>query len=202
MSLNMSVPKVSVCVPAHFGMENYDFFMERLVASLDRQTFRDFELVITHVGTMPMNSNAAIKQATGEIIKVLYMDDYLYDENALQHLVDNWNGGWAVSGCVHDDGSTLMNPHFPKWSTDILSGINTLGSPSVLAFENDYPLLFDERMSWMLDLDLYCRLFERYGEPNLINYIDVGIGIHSGQMTQKLTDEEKLAEVKLFHESN
>lgn len=187
----MSKPKISICIPTH-DMELTDFFVDRLLLSLDKQTFRDFEVKMTKEGKMAENSNAAIKCATGEIVKVLYMDDYLYDEYALQHIADAFDKGakWAVSGCVHDNGS-IHNPHYPKWSEDVRAGLNTIGSPSVLSFLNDDPLLFDERMSWLLDCELYGRLFDRYGEPTLINYLDVAIGIHKDQMTNILSDKEK-----------
>lgn len=198
MSWNM--PRISVAIPTH-AMANGEFFLKRLTDSLDAQTFRDFELVITTEGSMPVNSNSAIKKAKGEIVKVLYMDDYFYNNQALQRIVDVFDNGanWAVSGCIHDDGTTVSRPHFPKWTPEILKGVNTIGSPSVLAFRNDNPLLFDERMSWMLDLDLYRRLYDRYGEPTVINYIDIGIGVGEHQMTNLLSLKEKIAEEELFH---
>lgn len=187
------MPKVSICVPTH-DMENGEFFLERLTDSLDKQTFRDFELIITKEGKMARNTNAAIKKARGEIIKILYMDDFLYDKNALQHLVDGFSGGWAASGCVHDNGANISNPHFPKWNDEVKNGNNTIGSPSVVAFANDTPLLFDENLSWLLDCELYGRLYARYGEPTIINYLDIGIGIGDHQTTHTMSDIQKQAE--------
>lgn len=177
-------------------MENKDFFMERLMNSLDQQTFKNFEVIVTEDGKMAENTNSAIKKATGDIIKLLYMDDYLYDKDALKHIYLSFTGGWLASGCIHDDGNSLTNPHFPKWSQNVKNGVNTIGSPSVVAFANDKPLLFNENLSWMLDVELYGRLFERYGEPTVINYIDVGIGLHPGQTTHLMSDEEKQREVE------
>lgn len=188
------MPRISVCVPIH-NMQNGEFFLKRLMASLDRQTFRDFEVVVTEEGRMAENTNAAIKKAKGEIIKILYMDDFLWTDNALQHVSDKFEGGWMASGCVHtEDGYHFFNPHYPSYNHDITKGDNTIGSPSVVAFANDNPLLFDENMSWLLDVDLYGRLYQRYGEPTIIDYLDVGIGIHPGQMTNLLTEDEKRSE--------
>lgn len=224
--MSMSKPKISICVPVH-KMENWEFFIKRLFRSVFEQSYKDWELLIAvaneddeirtflHSTELPSeyvpfsivlgakgmaaNSNAAIKQANGEIVKMLYMDDYLYDENALQHLIDGWRGGWAASGCIHNDGVSAYNAHFPKWAEEVYKGVNLIGSPSVIAFKNDGQTLFDERMSWMLDLDLYRDLYDKYGEPTIINYLDVGIGTHTGQMTHILTDAEKQHEVELFH---
>lgn len=196
----MSNPKISVCVPAHREMEHYEFFMGRLVSSLDNQTFRDFELVVTHEGKMAHNSNEAIKKARGEIVKVLYMDDYLYSPDALKHVAENFTGGWMVTGCVHDNGEQIYSPHTPTYSEDIHTGNNTIGSPSVVAFENNDPLLFDERLSWLLDCDLYSRLYKRYGEPILLDSIDIGIGVGSHQTTHIMSDRDKLAEFEYLKE--
>lgn len=187
-------PKISVCVPTH-AMDHADYFLGRLKDSLDQQTFRDFELIITKEGKMAENTNAAIKKASGEIIKILYMDDFLFSRNALQRLVDNFKGGWYASACVHTyDGFLFEEPHMPSYNSDIRSGNNTIGSPSVIAFENNKPLLFDENLSWLLDCDLYARLYDRYGEPTLCTDLDIAIGKGFHQMTYKLTDMEKESE--------
>lgn len=189
----MSAPKISVCVPIH-NMENGGFFLKRLTDSLARQTFQDFELIVTERGRMAENTNEAIRRAKGEIIKLLYMDDYLYSPHALEHIANEFKGGWLVTGCVHDNGEDVGNPHLASWNQDARTGVNTIGSPSVIAFENNNPLLFDEHLSWLLDCELYGRLFDRYGEPQILNHLDVAIGLHQGQTTHLMSDAEKLKE--------
>ncbi len=185
-------PKISVCIPI-YDMKNIDAFLCRLMNSLAIQKFRDFEIVITKDGAMAENTNSAIKKAKGEIIKILYMDDYLAHENSLQEIVDNFKGGWLVTGCEHDTGSgKRFNPHYPTFRHNDVD--NMIGSPSVLAFENKEPLLFDETMTWLLDYDLYKRLYVRYGPPIIVNGLNVVIGIGEHQATNLLSDELKLKE--------
>ena len=187
-------PKVSCVIPFHW-MENWSFFLTRCLKSIEEQSFTDYEIVVMKVGSMPVTSNAVIKACKGEIIKVLYMDDYLAHQNSLKNIVNAFTGGWLVTGCEHDTGDGFRrNQHFPEWNDEVPKGTNTIGSPSVLAFANEEPLLFDERLSWLLDCELYGRLYKRYGMPTILNDINVVIGLHSGQMTQKLTREEKEAE--------
>ena len=187
--------KVSVCLPVH-PMADRNYFFKRVMDSIERQTFKDYEVVITEEGKMAKNTNAAIKKAKGDIIKILYMDDYFAHDQALQTIVDNFKGGWLATGCIHNDRKRLLNPHFPSWSEGIKQGVNTIGSPSVVAFENDNPLLFDENLSWLLDCELYTRLYKRYGQPAIFNDVNVVIGIGEHQMTHILTDEEKKKEVE------
>ena len=185
--------KLSITIPTH-NMDDADFFLARLIKSLQIQTFRDFEIVITKDGQMAENTNAAIKKSKGEIIKLMYMDDYLAHSESLKMIVDNFKGGWLATGCAHDNGDgKLFNPHLPSYE-GIPNNMNTVGSPSVVAIENNNPLLVDENMSWLLDVDYYKRLYERYREPTLLNDLNVIIGIGSHQMTHILTDEEKLME--------
>lgn len=188
------MPRLSICVPTH-DIPERKAFLTRLTKSLEVQTFQDFEIVITDEGKMAENTNAAIKKAKGDIIKILYMDDFLYSPNALQNLVDGFEGGWLASGCVHtENGVDFYNAHFPEWNSDMAAGMNTIGSPSVIAFENDEPLLFDESLSYMLDCELYVRLYERYGPPTLLNTLDVAMGLGTHQTTNIMTEHEKLEE--------
>lgn len=187
-------PKISICIPV-YEMPNKDFFIERIMESIRSQSFRDFEIVVTEEGKMAENTNAGIKKAKGEIIKILYMDDFLAHTDALQEIVDNFKGGWLVTGCEHSDGHSRFNKHYADYNENIHTN-NTIGSPSVLAFENKDPLLFDETLTWMLDCDLYKRLHDRYGKPTILDDINVVIGVGNHQTTHILSDEIKNKELE------
>lgn len=185
--------KISICTPIHQIPETKQF-LKRIEDSLSSQTFQDFEWVITDEGKMAKNTNAAIKKAKGDIIKILYMDDCLAQVDSLEQIVNNFDKGWLASGCVHSDGEHIFNEHFPSWNDRMKEGMNTIGSPSVVAFENNNPLLFDEELSWMLDCDLYVRLYEKYGMPTLLDHVNVIIGLGDHQTTNKLSDKDKMYE--------
>lgn len=190
--------KISICVPIH-DMKNSAFFLRRLLESIERQTYKNYEIIITSDGKMAKNTNSAIKKAKGDIIKILYMDDYLAHADSLEVIAENFNGGWLATGCLHSDGTNIGNPHFPKWNELVRKGVNHIGSPSVVAIENANPPLFDENLTWVLDCEWYGRLYDCWGEPTLIDDPNVVIGIGDHQMTNILTDEEKLKEVEYIH---
>lgn len=199
--------KLSVVVPIHKKMSNRAFFLDRLVQSLMDQTFKDFELIITQEGTMPVNTNAGIKRARGELIKILYMDDFLAHKDALQSIVDSFdeNDMWLATGCLHQDSSpdTLEephSPHIPYYSTDIHLGNNTIGSPSVVTLRNTGALLFDEHLSYLLDCDLYHRYYSIYGPPKLLDDLGVVIGLHAGQTSNTMSQKAKAAELYYIKE--
>lgn len=182
-------PKISIVVPIH-EMKNGEFFLWRLVNSLTSQTFKDWELIITRDGLMAENTNSGIKRARGELIKILFLDDYFAHDNALRDIVEHFRFRWLITG-------TSTNPH-PLWTDNIEIGNNRLGSPSALTILNDYPMLFDERMSWLLDCDYYRRMHDIWGKPDILEGVNVILGTGDHQMTNILTNEEKLAEHELM----
>lgn len=174
-------------------MENWQFFLNRCLKSIEQQAFKDYEVILVKYGDMAITSNRTIESAKGEIIKVLYMDDYLTSPYSLYEIADGFKGGWLVTGCQHNDGKNIGNFHSPS-TVGLSDKQNTIGSPSVLAFENNDNLMFDENMTWLLDVDLYIRLLERYGEPTILNTPNVTIGIGSHQTTNLLSDQLKVNE--------
>ncbi len=191
---------ISICIPYYSRMKNAEFFLNRCLNSIKAQSYTDYEIVITDKGNMAENSNRAIKQAKGDIIKILYQDDYFTNGNALQVIADSFKSGWLSTGCVHEVNGTITNPHLPEWTDDIETGNNKIGSPSVIAFENNNPLLFDEKLGWLLDCDLYKRLYERYGEPTYVYEYCTTIGVHPGQATNIMSNGEKLKEQSYLKE--
>jgi hypothetical protein len=93
------------------------------------------------------------------------------------------------------DGLTVKNV-LPYYNDKMYMGENTIGAPSVLTIRNKNPLLFNENLRWLLDCDYYTRLFEKFGEPKVINDYLVCIGVGRHQATNILTFEEKNKEVE------
>lgn len=210
--------RLSVAIPTH-DMANADFFLRRSLDSLSRQSFKDFEVVISDnadtdvissalnnytdlldiayvknpIKGMAPNTNNAMRYANGEIIKILYLDDFLAHDDALK-LIDEAFGAyhWLVTSCKDEDGPV----HHPHYDDEIYTGKNTIGSPSVLAVRNEPDmLLFDENMTWLLDCDYYKRAFDTFGFPRFLKDVNVTIGRHSGQMTNLISNEIKGAEL-------
>ena len=178
-------------------MEDGNHFLWRLIQSIMAQTFKDYEIIITQEGSMPLNSNAGIKKARGEIIKILYLDDYLAHKDALKEIVDAFSPEtqWLVTGCLHQfTGGPQEDPHYPQWNDELYTGKNSIGSPSVLSFRNEGHLLFDESLTWLLDCDLYKRYYDQYGPPTILNDLSVVIGTGEHQSTYLISNERKAQE--------
>ena len=192
----MRNPTISIVIPIH-DMPNGSFFLWRLIQSIVTQTYKDYEIVIVQDGLMAENTNAGIRKANGELVKILYLDDYFAHENALKDIVESFmeNDTWLVTGCLHQSGIEPPHSyHEPKYTDDIYTGNNCIGSPSVLTFRRGGTEYFDTQLSWLLDCDLYKRLHDKYGLPTILNSPNVVIGLHQGQTSNLLSDEDKKKE--------
>lgn len=191
------MPKVSIVVPFHW-MKNWEFHLMRCLMSIEAQTFTNYEIILTKAGSMPVNTNRAMAAAKGEIVKILYMDDMFAHADSLKRIVESFTPEthWLATGCLHEhsfDGNP-KNYHSPFYNDTIEQGINTIGSPSVLAMRRASVLFFDEKLSWLLDCDLYKRLNENYGAPDLLDEPNVIIGIHDGQTSNLMSLKDKKKE--------
>lgn len=204
-------PKLSVVIPV-YPMENGEYFLRRSLFQLSLQTFKDFEVVIPENAETPQyqhvlddfpqltfnyfinprygmaaNTNAGLRAAQGELIKILYQDDCLAHERALETIIERFTGNWLITGC-----DTNPNPYL---TSNILEGNNKLGSPSVLTIKNTEDMIFfDESLKWLLDCCYYHRMHELYGEPQIISGVEVIMGTGDHQQTNILSDYLKAKE--------
>lgn len=109
--MRISDKKVSICIPAYQEGK----FLRRLLESIEDQTFRDYEVIITddsadesvrnvvkefekddrityiknrgRLGS-PRNWNECINHSSGEYVKLMHHDDWFAEKNALGEFVD------------------------------------------------------------------------------------------------------------------
>ncbi len=213
---------ISICIPTYEMHGKATELLTRSFNMLKKQTYKNFEIIISdnseddviknlcknpdyqslnikyfqnpRKGLAP-NTNEAIKKASGQLIKILFMDDFLANENSLKDIVDNFKGNWLVSGCGHDKGDgKIFNIHFPIYNRNMHLGKNTIGSPSVLTIKNEDIMFFDENLSWVVDCDYYKRLYDKYGKPDILNKVNVIIGLGEHQTTNHLENKSKQRE--------
>ena len=188
--------RLSIAIP-YYKFPGSGQLLSRCLNSIAAQTFKDYEIVVTDEGKMAENTNASIRQSKGELIKILYMDDYLAHENALQDIANNFKGEWLVTGYTH---TNLDQHNIPFYNDQIHTGKNTIGSPSVLTIKNGLDIYFDENLTWVLDCDFYRRLHDRYGNPTILDDINVVIGTHPEQASYKIPETIKQWEYRYAKE--
>lgn len=190
--------KISLAIPYH-QTEQTAFFLHRLLQSISRQSFKNYEIILTSDGAFAENHNSAIKKAKGEIIQMVQMDDYFTHKDSLQNIVNayeqNPDKAWAITSCLHYTNGAEGNHHIPYWTDDIFTGNNRLGSVSTLSMRREKALLFEEPLSWLVDVELYYRLYLKYGEPIYIQTPNVSIDTRLDRLSHTLSDEFKINEI-------
>jgi hypothetical protein len=209
---------ISVCIPAYemkgMGVEYLEYSFNILYS----QTYTNFETIISDHSTSDeikdlcdqwsqvlniqyfkneskrgissANINNAIKKANGDIIKILFQDDFLYDEYSLEKQLEYFKGDWMVTACCHYNGEEIYKPFYPRYHDNIQYGENTISSPSVLMFRNKNVLEFDENLFWLMDVDYYKRLYNMFGNPSICSYITVVNREHNNQVSNTLATKE------------
>lgn len=192
--------KISILVPFHF-MPNWDLYLERCLKSIEGQTFKDYEIITMKYDRAANTQNRLIKDAQGELLKILHMDDCFTSPDSLQRIVDNFSqfDYWQAAGCYHSvDFGEPTAPHFATYAQDIHTGNNTIGAPSVVTFRNGLGVYFDEDLDWLYDVSLYKKLYDQYGPPKILDEYPITVGLHSGQLTHQIPDDIKRKEVELM----
>lgn len=225
--------KVSICIPC-YEMNNLGAtFLHFNLTKILFQTYDNIEVIISDhskddsilnicrdfsnkgleilyirnenmIGNSSANLNEAIKSAKGDIIKVIFQDDFLYHDRSIEDIVNEYkkdnNIKWLVTSCCHtENGSMYYNYMDPKYTENILEGNNRISSPSVLSFINsDDKLLFDPEFVWLMDCDYYYRMYQKYGLPFYLKSINVVNRHWGGQLTKTLSPEVTENEHKII----
>ena len=141
-------------------------------------------------GNGPANTNKAIEMCSGDIIKVMFQDDFFYDTESLEKIHSEFEKNdsmWLVNGCNHtnDDGYNFYWEMYPKWNDKIIEGVNTISSPSVLSFRRECfnEIKFDEKLVMMMDCDYYFNLKSKYGDPIYLNDVLITNRVHPNQIS-------------------
>jgi len=216
--------KVSICIPC-YEMENLGAtFLHFNLSKILFQSYENIEVIISDhssndsilnickdfsergldilhirnpnmIGNSSANLNEAIKSAKGDIIKVIFQDDFLYHDRSIEDIVDEYKKDssvkWLVTSCCHtENGSTYYDYMDPEYTENILEGNNRISSPSVLSFINsEDKLLFDPDFVWLMDCDYYYRMYQKYGEPFYLKKTNIVNRHWKGQLTKTLSNE-------------
>jgi SAM-dependent methyltransferase len=209
---------MSICIPAYEmngkGFEFLDFNLSKIY----EQSYNNLEVVVSDQSNdysvmracakwseklkivyakskkrgSSSNINKAMQCATGEFIKIVFQDDFLYHKDSLRIIVDNIKPEtkWLTTGCEHTtDGKTFIRPFYPVWNDRIREGINTISSPSVITIKNSNILLFDEELLNLMDTDYYYRLKMRYGLPTIVRDLSIVNRVHPDSVSSSMVDE-------------
>jgi glycosyltransferase involved in cell wall biosynthesis len=158
-------------------------------------------------GSSSANANFALQHAGGELVKILCQDDFLAGPDAIEQTAAAFapSSAWLVSAYsfTADRGSAGETYH-PRLNADIHL-VNTIGTHSCLTIRRVERLeLFDERLIWFMDCEYYRRLYDRFGEPVVLDDVTVVQLVWPGQVTNTLASTAALrrAEERLVRQAH
>ncbi len=223
---------ISVALAIHDrGQEGY-LYLEQILNSLKAQTSNNFELVISdssersdykdliqefqdfykieHVLynkiSLGGNVNNAIKNSSGEVIKILCSDDLIISKNMIKTTEKSFRDEsliWLLYSSVDFDyvdeftnKLNIVGHRVPKWNEDIIYGFNTISGLSVISFRNNKEIFFDDNLRLYIDVDFYYTLKNTYGMPKIIKNHMIANRSHPDQDQRKVSDKDKTAEIE------
>jgi glycosyltransferase involved in cell wall biosynthesis len=223
--------KISIAIPTYAYEGNGVVYLANSLKLLCKQTYKNFNVVISdhsidnsiydliqlfnekldiHYfknergrGIISPNLNESLKQCDGEWIKILFQDDFLYNEFSLEKTVNaiqqDINKKWLITRFVHTiDGYNYYNDFYPAYHDKIYLGVNTIGCPSVISIKNENILFFNEELNWLMDVEYYKRMYDMYNDPIILNEITVVNRNASDRLSHRITEETKINETNLL----
>jgi glycosyltransferase involved in cell wall biosynthesis len=153
------------------------------------------------------NWNYLLKKAEGNYKILVHHDDYFSDNFSLEKIYNEFenNGEFMVgflSFIVENNfkkfyyGKFSLNQIF-KHPEDLLF-VNYFSSPSCLVLNQKVDLLYNEELKWLVDVDLYSRLFKKYLKIKLISNASMVIGKGNQRVTNTITRKDILREFYLL----
>lgn len=146
------------------------------------------------------NANHAINQATGDIIKIMFMDDYFTGEGALNHYITalaDPGKHWAIANSIWvDDDGKHMRDFNARYDGALPKGKNTIGMPSVIAFKKT-DLRFDASFTSSFDTEFYYRMYQQYGPPAHIPERVIAQRIHKNSLSSLQKDHRSVDLIKM-----
>jgi glycosyltransferase involved in cell wall biosynthesis len=226
--------RVSICIPCYEMHGKGGEFLSFNLSKILVQTYKDYEVIVSdhsisdlvkdvcdrylslgmdikyfrnesNRGNSSSNINNAILHSEGDLVKILFQDDFLFHPGSLNDVVHSFQKNkirWLVSACCHSlDGKTFERDYYPRYTEDIMEGNNLISSPSVLSFlKTTKQILFDENLVWLMDCDIYKRLYMEHGDPFYLNSINVVNRTWEGQFNNHIPHEKKMWEIQYGRE--
>ncbi len=233
MTASQNSYKVSVCIPAY----NYPHLLHRCLQSIVNQTYTNIEIVVTDDSNTnqlqevvdafqdsrilyykneqplgsPANWNAAIKKASGDLIKILHHDDYFTHTNAIATFVNAFEQQpdilfWFSKHYNDFSGKKIESKLSAKLVAKIeqfpskLLLMNVIGAPSVTMLHKEvvHHILFDEKTHWMVDVIFYIDVLRQFRKIGFIQEPLVSITAGSALQVTNTTNGIRKIEENIY----
>ena len=210
--------KVSICIPCYEMKSKGIEFLNDLLYSINFQTCLPYEVCISdhsmnddllflcdkykdlniiyaknnhNRGSNSSNINNAISMSSGDVIDIMFQDDFYYNQDSLHTRVESLIHYWSLTSTIHmNDNKEFFWRLDPLWRDDIYLGRNSIGSPSLCTLNRDCFLEFDENLKMLMDCDFYMNMKLNYGYPDITHIITVVSRKWEGQMQNHIDQQQ------------
>ena len=221
-------PRITVCTPVSISEPRQLSYFRELMLSYEKQDYVEKEILVSDDSKNSMieevcrefeergnqvkyfqtdqkgiakNLNYAIGLATGDIVKILFQDDFFFSENVLTNVSTELQASdskWFVSACNHFSQASeeFYEDFFPRKSSKLVDGFNSISSPSVVSFWRSAFLPFEEKLTYLVDCEWYLRMSHKHGLPIFGADVQITNRVHESQATN-WAKELKGLEVRL-----
>jgi hypothetical protein len=197
-------------------MSGYGYIvLNELMHELKMQSFQDFDIVISdqsndskildvvhehskdldikfmtdlaNRGKTTANINKAMRYAEGEIIKIMFQDDFFVNFDALKIINNEFDKGakWTINAFTHTfDKRQFFNTKCPYYQDSIITGRNSVGNPSNISVHRDARVYTDPELYYMFDCEYYWQLKQKNGMPVVISDVLVCSRLHPTSQSQ------------------
>jgi len=200
--------EISICVPVYKMKNNLcEKFLVEYLSHLMYQTFKNFDVIVSDqseddnlkkicdafshvldikhikntsgIKNAANNVNHAVKNSTGKIVKLLYVDDFFVDPKALEKIKNAFDANpeqkWLIAGFINSnqERTHFYNSRMPRYDQTFVNGDNSTGNPSNYSIRRECAIEMDENLFWVVDGEYFYRSYYHYGLPIMIPEIMV-----------------------------
>ena len=218
---------ISVVIPFYNGYSHALDHLDRNLISLSKQKYENFEVIVSIFGDsknipglislldkhrqkinitlvehslgrgISLNLNYGISCSAHTIVKILFQDDFLINDEHLLRLHQIYSMtpcNWTVSNSMRYDErfEKFGFRFFSHFSLKIIKGINTISSPSVVSFIKSSFVPFDINLIHYLDCDWYIRMYLLNGLPYEDKKNQIANGDHNYQTSKQISLDDDL----------
>lgn len=220
-------PFFSICIPTY----NSVVFLVKLLDSMEKQCFQDFEIIISddstddnikeyveknknsfkkiryykreRDGNATNNWNNALILAKGQYKMLLHHDDYFFDNSTLENIYKEIirNNNPSLLFLSFKEESDKHKFYYGKYNfknllfnPNQLLYVNFLSTPSCLILSKNITDLYDNKLKWLVDVDFYIKLINKYSNIINLKSVKVVIGGDDTRITKTITQKDILFE--------
>ena len=147
------------------------------------------------------NWNEALSHAKGELVKIMFSDDWFTYLNSLEKMVNalenSPEAGLVFCGSMQVSKSKSYsrkpeNGYVEQLQKDYryLFISNQIGAPSDTMYRRELQVKFDEKSNWASDVFLYMEILKKNPKFAYLDEPLISIGIHDNQYTESFSEND------------